>query len=134
MSAYLFAYGTLQPGLAPAAIAPAVAKLVPIGEAFVNGVLYDLGGHPGAVLDAASQHRIVGIVYQLPEDARVLAVLDAYEEFNPAAPESSPYRRILCPVTLAAGGTLRCWVYTWNGDPASAAAIPGGRFRLKKEG
>jgi gamma-glutamylcyclotransferase (GGCT)/AIG2-like uncharacterized protein YtfP len=129
MSDFLFAYGTLQPGLAPAEIASAVDKLLPIGDASVNGVLYDLGGHPGAVLDPAAQQRIIGIVYQLPQDASVLAELDAYEEFNPAAPESSPYVRILHPVVRATGGTLQCWVYVWNGNPASATIIPEGNFR-----
>jgi gamma-glutamylcyclotransferase (GGCT)/AIG2-like uncharacterized protein YtfP len=67
MSEFLFAYGTLQPGYAPAEIAPAVEKLLPVGEAFVHGVLYDLGGHPGAVLNSSSQERIFGTVYELPE-------------------------------------------------------------------
>ena len=129
MSDFLFAYGTLQPGFAPAEIASAVSQLLPVGEAFVHGVLYDLGGHPGAVLDSSSQERIIGAVYQLPEDASVLAELDAYEEFDPAAPESSAYLRIFHHVTLAAGGALRCWVYVYNRDPASAPVIPGGRFR-----
>jgi gamma-glutamylcyclotransferase (GGCT)/AIG2-like uncharacterized protein YtfP len=129
MSDYLFAYGTLQPGLAPAEIAPTVSKLLPIGEAFVNGILYDLGGHPAAVLDPRLAQRIVGIVYQLREDASLLAELDDYEEFDPAAPESSPYLRILHPVNLATGGTLQCWVYIYNRDPGSAPVIPSGRYR-----
>ena len=129
MSDFLFAYGTLQPGHAPAQIASAVEKLPPIGEASVNGVLYDLGGHPGAVLDPSSQQRIIGIIYQLPEDTSVLAEFDAYEEFDPAAPESSPYLRVLHPVSLATGGTLQCWVYVYNRNPGSAPVIPGGKFR-----
>jgi len=129
MSDFLFAYGTLQPGLAPAAVASAVAKLVTIGEAFVNGVLYDLGGHPGAVLDSASQDRIIGAVYQLPEDPSVLVELDAYEDFNPSAPQGSLFLRVLHPVALATGGTLQCWVYVYNRDPGSAQVIPGGKFR-----
>jgi gamma-glutamylcyclotransferase (GGCT)/AIG2-like uncharacterized protein YtfP len=129
MSDFLFAYGTLQPGLAPAEIAPEVSKLLPVGEAFVHGLLYDLGGHPAAMLDASSNKKIIGIVYQLPEDSSVLAELDAYEEFNPAEPEISPYLRILHPVDLATGGTLQCWVYVYNRDPGSAPIIPGGKFR-----
>jgi gamma-glutamylcyclotransferase (GGCT)/AIG2-like uncharacterized protein YtfP len=129
MSEFLFAYGTLQPGYAPAEIASAVEKLLPIGEAFVHGVLYDLGGHPGAVLDSSSQERIIGTVYQLPENPKVLAEFDAYEEFFPAEPESSPYLRVLCPVSLATGGSLQCWVYVYNRDPCSAPVIPGGKFR-----
>ena len=101
MSDFLFAYGTLQPGLAPAEIAPTVSKLLQVGEAFIHGLLYDLGGHPGAVLDSASQERIIGSIYQLPDDPTVLAQLDAYEEFDPAEPESSLYLRVLHPVNLA---------------------------------
>jgi gamma-glutamylcyclotransferase (GGCT)/AIG2-like uncharacterized protein YtfP len=129
MIAYLFAYGTLQPGLAPAEIAPLVAQLQPIGEGLARGILYDLGCYAGAILDSSSPFTIEGTVFQLPEDSHFLNELDAFEEFDPAAPESSPYLRILCPVALAAGGTLQCWVYAWNGDPASATVVPGGRFR-----
>jgi gamma-glutamylcyclotransferase (GGCT)/AIG2-like uncharacterized protein YtfP len=128
MSEFLFVYGTLQPGLAPAELAPAVANLVLIGEAFVNGVLYDLGGYPGAVLDASSQQRIIGAVYQVPEDPTVMAELDAYEEFDPAAPQSSLFLRMLHPVELATGGALQCWVYVYNRDPGTATVISGGKF------
>jgi gamma-glutamylcyclotransferase (GGCT)/AIG2-like uncharacterized protein YtfP len=129
MSKFLFAYGTLQPGLAPADIAPLVAKLEFIGNGFTHGLLYDLGRYAGAILDICSQHTIAGTVFQLPEDPQFLRTLDAFEEYDPAAPEQSPYRRTLCPVVLATGNTLQCWVYAWNGDPAAATVIPDGRFR-----
>jgi gamma-glutamylcyclotransferase (GGCT)/AIG2-like uncharacterized protein YtfP len=48
MSAYLFAYGTLQPGLAPPDVALLVARLMPIGEGLARGVLYDLGRYASA--------------------------------------------------------------------------------------
>jgi gamma-glutamylcyclotransferase (GGCT)/AIG2-like uncharacterized protein YtfP len=129
MIAFLFAYGTLQPGLAPADAEHLVFRLEPIDEGFVNGLLYNLGSYCGAMLDASSPNKIGGTVLQLPDDPRFLSELDAYEEFDPAAPETSLYRRILCPVSLATGGTLQCWIYVWNGDPATATLIPGGRFR-----
>jgi gamma-glutamylcyclotransferase (GGCT)/AIG2-like uncharacterized protein YtfP len=129
MSAYLFAYGTLQPGLAPADVAPLVEKLKPIGEGAVRGLLYDLGGHPGAIIDPSTDQKIKGLVLELPKDEDLLPALDAYEEFDPATPERSPFLRILRPVELASGGTLDCWVYIWNGNPASAPIIPCGRFR-----
>ena len=77
MSEYLFAYGTLQPGLAPTKIARVTAKLRPVGEGFVRGVLYDLGGYPGAVADPSAIGKIVGTVMELPEDEGVLELLDA---------------------------------------------------------
>jgi gamma-glutamylcyclotransferase (GGCT)/AIG2-like uncharacterized protein YtfP len=129
MSQYLFAYGILQPGLAPADVEPLVSKLKPIGAGFARGLLYDLGPYAGAILDSSSKHIIAGTVFQLPEDPQFLRELDTYEEYAPEAPEHSLYLRVLCPVALATGGALQCWVYAWNGDPATATIIPGGRFR-----
>jgi len=133
MSDFLFVYGTLQPGLAPAEIAPVLAQLDLIGEASVNGVLYDIGSYPGAVLAAASQEKIIGAVYKLPEDATVLAALDAYEEFDPAAPHSSLFLRVLHPIELATGGTLQCWVYVYNRDPGTRRVMPSGIFRMNAQ-
>jgi gamma-glutamylcyclotransferase (GGCT)/AIG2-like uncharacterized protein YtfP len=93
MSQYLFAYGTLQPGLAPTQIARVAAKLRPVGEGSVRGVLYDLGGYPGAVADPNAKGRIIGTVMELPEDGSVLERLDRYEGFDPQAPETSEYIR-----------------------------------------
>ncbi len=132
MSAFLFAYGTLQPEFAPAEIAALVSKLKAIGKGFANGVLYDLGGHPGAVLDSSLKQRIAGGVFQLPDDPSVLRELDAYEEFDPAEPESSPFIRVLHPVMLEAGGALQCWVYVYNRDPVSARILPDGVFRKSR--
>jgi gamma-glutamylcyclotransferase (GGCT)/AIG2-like uncharacterized protein YtfP len=129
MSAYLFAYGTLQPEYAPPAIAHVVARLRLVGNGFASGVLYDLGGYPGAVPDPSSNERIRGVVLQLPDDASVLRELDAFEEFYPDAPERSPFLRILHPVVLATGGTLQCWVYVYNRNPASARILPDGIYR-----
>jgi gamma-glutamylcyclotransferase (GGCT)/AIG2-like uncharacterized protein YtfP len=132
MSSYLFAYGSLQPGYVPGEMAHSVAKLMIIDRGYAKGALYDLGGYPGAILDPSSEQRIAGIVLRLPEDADLLRELDAYEEFDPDAPGSSPFLRILRPIELASGGTLQCWVYVYNRDPGSAPVIPDGRFRKRR--
>src|SRR5579863_10223346 len=100
MPEYLFAYGTLQPGLAPPEIASVVQNLRPVGEGFTLGKLFHLGNYPGAVFDSASAARVYGMVYELPQDAKVLPSLDAYE-----GPE---YVRIEQWVRLTAGGELTC--------------------------
>ena len=120
MPEYLFAYGTLQPGLAPSEIAPVVDKLRPLGEGFVGGRLYDLGNYPGAVIDRGSALRIYGTVYELSDDAEILRRLDAYE-----GPE---YRRIGEQVTLVAGGAWTCWVYEYLGKPSEDRLIESGRW------
>jgi gamma-glutamylcyclotransferase (GGCT)/AIG2-like uncharacterized protein YtfP len=126
MSEYLFAYGTLQPGLAPAEIAPAVERLRLVGEGFVRGRLYDLGSYPGAVLDAGAVGSIYGAVYELPQAPEILDRLDAYE-----GPE---YRRVEQDVTLVAGGVRTCWVYDYRMKPGEDRLIQSGRWSDRRRG
>ena len=128
MSEFLFAYGTLHADLAPSEIAPVVARLQWAGEGSVAGTLYDFGRFPGLVLDADSIGRVYGTIYELPGDARVLDALDEYEEFDPASPEASQFVRRECAVTRTDGGSVRCWVYTYNRSTATAPVLPGGRY------
>jgi len=121
---YLFAYGTLQSGLAPAEIALVMARLRLAGEGFLFGRLYDLGNYPGAVIDPASAWLVYGTVYELPEDDEILQRLDAYE--------GSEYVRIVQLVTLAAGGVLRCWVYDYRGRPSEERSIESGRWAERR--
>lgn len=120
MPEYLFAYGTLQPGLAPREIASVVEKLRPMGDGFLFGKLYDRGSYPGAVIDPASAWVVYGMVYELPEDAGILDRLDAYE--------GGEYARIEQIVTLEAGGVLTCWVYDYLGKPSEDRLIASGRW------
>src|ERR1035441_2247036 len=128
MSQYLFAYGTLQPGLAPTKIARVAEKLRPVGEGFVRGVLYDLGGSPGAVADPSAKGRILGTVMELPEDESVLERLDRYEGFDPQSPETSEYIRELESVELKAGGTVECWFYRYNRKPRDGTQVESGAW------
>jgi gamma-glutamylcyclotransferase (GGCT)/AIG2-like uncharacterized protein YtfP len=147
MAEYLFTYGTLQPGHAPAAIASAAARLRHIGEGHVRGTLYDLGRYPGAILNANpadtnarnansraanSARKIHGAVYKLPDDYALLRRLDAYEEYIPNAPALSLYLRVLHPVELAVGQFLACWMYVYNRDVRSARVVESGRWPPEK--
>jgi gamma-glutamylcyclotransferase (GGCT)/AIG2-like uncharacterized protein YtfP len=114
MTDFLFAYGTLQPGRAPAEIAPLVERLEIAGRGFVHGTLYDFGHYPGAVLDSASSHRIPGTIYRLPADLDLLGKLDEYEEYSPDSPSSSQFLRESHPVHWDDGRTALCWVYVFN--------------------
>jgi gamma-glutamylcyclotransferase (GGCT)/AIG2-like uncharacterized protein YtfP len=113
-SDFLFTYGTLQPGRAPAEIAPLVEKLQIAGQGYVHGRLYDFGHYPGAVLEDSSSGRIPGTIYRLPPDADLLARIDAYEEYFPGSPETSQFIRELHEVHWEDGRTVRCWVYVFN--------------------
>lgn len=129
MSEYLFAYGTLQPGLAPKSLAQATAKLRAVGPGFLHGVLYDLGRYPGAIADAGASGRISGTVMELPHDGDVLHALDEYEGFDPQSPETSEFVRERKSVELPSGETLSCWFYRYNGKTNAARVVQGGVWR-----
>jgi gamma-glutamylcyclotransferase (GGCT)/AIG2-like uncharacterized protein YtfP len=113
-SDYLFTYGTLQPGRAPAEIANVVEQLPLLGRGYVYGTLFDFGHYPGAVLDVSSTTRVPGAIYKLPPDQTLLAQLDDYEEYSPESPETSQFIRELHPVHCEDGRTVSCWVYVYN--------------------
>ncbi len=129
----MFVYGTLQPGCAPPHIADLSAKLRPVGEGFVRGRLYDLGGYPGAVPDENATGKILGTVMELPEDLGILRRLDAYEECDPNSPETSEYVRELREVELTAGETLTCWFYRYNWKMDELRRVASGDWRRDKD-
>ena len=129
MSQFIFAYGTLQPGLAPTKIARLAAKLRPVGEGSVRGLLYDLGGYPGAIADPTAECRIFGTVMEMPQDESVLERLDLYEGFDPNAPETSEYIRERQAVELKTGRTVECWFYRYNRESRDLPRVESGEWR-----
>jgi gamma-glutamylcyclotransferase (GGCT)/AIG2-like uncharacterized protein YtfP len=131
VSDFIFVYGTLLPGLAPPEIAPAVAQLRSVAQGSVQGVLYDLGEYPGAVIDLPDidllekevRGCIPGMIFQIP-DHGLLRQLDEYEGYDPASPTASLFVRKLYEVRLDDGHTLSCWVYVYNQNPGNARKVP----------
>jgi gamma-glutamylcyclotransferase (GGCT)/AIG2-like uncharacterized protein YtfP len=95
----LFVYGKLR-----RAGALAMAEYFPgstsLGDATVNGRLYDLGDYPGLVLDASGP-KVFGEVYEI--DAETLNKLDEIEA-------AADYCRNVTEVTLS-GHQKTCWIY-----------------------
>src|SRR4026209_2093237 len=124
---YLFVYGTLRPGHAPAWVAPHVDPRPVVGPGSTPGRLYDLGNYPGCVVDPECSDRVHGLVLQIPDEA-TLAKFDAYEGYKPGDPARSLFVRTECDVTLDDGNTLRAAVYVYNRTVSAARLIPGGRY------
>jgi len=101
----VFVYGTLRRGGLRS-----MPDLFPgskfVGGATVRGSLYDLGEHPGLLLDEPGS-TVVGEVYEVDEET--LRELDEIE-----AP--SDYHRKQTEVSLG-GRTLACWVYEPGPEP-----------------
>ena len=128
MSEYLFTYGTLQPGHAPAEIADVVRDLLIVGKGTIPGTLYDLGSYPGAVLDQTISRRITGTVFQLPPAIEILQRLDDYEDYDRESPGASLFIRRQCSVQLHDGRILECWVYEYNGPRDRAPIVESGAY------
>jgi gamma-glutamylcyclotransferase (GGCT)/AIG2-like uncharacterized protein YtfP len=117
----LFIYGTLHPDRAPAAIAPTVAHLRPLGPATVRGRLLDLGTYPGLIISSGENpgdEIVHGHLFAVPDDPdlsnKIWSALDRYEDYRPASPESGLYTRVLTEVTLPDASQQSAWVYLYN--------------------
>ena len=124
----VFFYGTLLPQHTPPAMRRVVARLRLLGEGSVRGRLYDLGDYPGAVLDDASDKRVYGAVFQLPDRSTILDELDRYEGYDAASPSLCLFVRRRYPVELSDCNILECWVYEYNGNSAGVPIIASGRY------
>ncbi len=122
MPQYLFAYGTLNPDLAPAEIADIVARFHHIGAGFVFGRLYDLGSYRGARPDESSESRIPGNLYRIPEDPDLLKRLDQYEGYDPENDAESLFVRLRISV-FAGPERFEAWIYVYNGDLSTCVPI-----------
>jgi gamma-glutamylcyclotransferase (GGCT)/AIG2-like uncharacterized protein YtfP len=95
----VFVYGTLRRGGA-GAMSNRFPNSKFIADAGVSGSLYDLGLHPGLLLDEANSS-VIGEVYEV--DDEILNKLDEFEA-------SSNYRRKQVEISLGSQRKL-CWTY-----------------------
>ena len=125
----LFVYGTLMRAWSGHYANLLHANADFMGEASVNGRLYDLVRFPGAVFDAGERSEVLGELFRL-KGTWLLDELDAYEACRPRDPLPHLFRR--CVVQVKAGQTsTAAWAYelTGAGKARAVRVIPTGRFR-----
>jgi gamma-glutamylcyclotransferase (GGCT)/AIG2-like uncharacterized protein YtfP len=125
MPDHLFVYGTLraESGHPMARRLRVGAKHVGCGSA--PGALYDFGDYPGAVIDPESRYRVIGDVFKLGPNPRLLVDLDKYEGFK--GEDDDLFRRVGIEVRLDQGGTVEAWTYVLRETPR-ARLIGAGDF------
>ena len=129
---HLFFYGTLVAGN-PNPVAAAIhAALEPLGPARTSGALYAIadpaGWFPALV---AGDDEVHGALYRAGAgfDPDLLARMDAYEDFDPADPAGSLYRRVSITVRTQDGADVEAAAYRWNRAlPPGAEPIGEGHF------
>jgi len=102
------------------------AGLRRVGPCRVPGILFDLGPYPALRPARSAADQVRGELHAILDPA-VLAVLDAFEGFDPADPAGSDYLRaslrVIEPTVPAA------WVYVFNREPDPARRIASGDWR-----
>ncbi|MEU8580149.1 gamma-glutamylcyclotransferase family protein [Streptomyces abikoensis] len=129
----VFVYGTLRPGrhnhdrfLRGRTVAEQPARLR-------GAVLYEGPGYPYGVAEAEGEIRGELITVAPGEYVRVLAALDALEDYVPGDPLNL-YERVVGDVLVEGGGPVRGWVYLAADRVAcrlraSGTRVPGGDWR-----
>lgn len=142
---HLFCYGSLKPGERNHhVLAPWVVECRP---AWVEGRLFlRETGYPALVagrpedrgtfdheadlarternLQSDVQAEVPGSILTLSQGARVLHLLDDFEDFIPAGPGASEYERRLVLARDESGEVWRVWTYTATAEQSSAAWEP----------
>lgn len=102
------------------------SKLRYIGRGSIQGSLFDLGLYPAAV--PATEGSVWGEVYEITDEATVLAALDDIEGYRHDDSDRSLYRRLKAEVALPDGGHAMAWVYFYNAPLGRAPRIASGDY------
>ena len=126
MTDLVFFYGTLMSGFRRPGRAKLDRALTPIGRAWINATLFDLGIYPAAI--PAADGQVWGEVHQMLDPSEALMTLDEIEGYSASAPDASLYRRVEIPVTFEDGRTAYAWVYFYNAPLGRAERIDSGDY------
>lgn len=87
-----------------------------VGEATMQGMLYEIGDYPGVVESTRSEDIVCGELYKILDDNVLLPLLDEYEECSKYFAQPHEYVRKILPITLTSGDSVTAWVYVYNRD------------------
>jgi gamma-glutamylcyclotransferase (GGCT)/AIG2-like uncharacterized protein YtfP len=134
MPDHLFVYGTLRAESAHPMAHRLRVGARHIGKGSAPGLLYDFGSWPGAFFALEERYRVIGSVFALRPNSRLLADLDKYEGVIPANGEEREFpeaeglfHRIAIEVALDKGGGVEAWTYGLK-QPPRARLIGTGDF------
>lgn len=107
-------YGTLRPPIDNASARYLRQHSHAVGEATFPGLLFDLGGYPGAIYQLDGATTVYGTVYDIGQHkSSILACLDQYEGTGEAFDQPNEYVRTVIPVRQR-NDVIACWVYLYN--------------------
>ncbi|MFT3902258.1 MAG: gamma-glutamylcyclotransferase family protein [Niabella sp.] len=134
---YLFVYGSLMSGFRSHAYEYISSYFTFVGEATVQGTIYDMGDFPAA-RPTDTGRLIKGELYRInspAEFAYAMAQLDDYEGLHPEDGEEIYFEREISSVFIN-GEALPAWVYWYNREIYDKPVVESGDLRdyLKNHG
>jgi gamma-glutamylcyclotransferase (GGCT)/AIG2-like uncharacterized protein YtfP len=130
----LFVYGTLRGDPGQHYVSHLLEWNASIlGEATVEGRLYDLGAYPGMTLTSDGRN-VRGEVYEFAPDkwSTTIAQLDGYEGCAPGDPPPHEYRRQIVQATFFDGRRVAAWAYVLNRPTDGLPEIESGDWLRRK--
>jgi gamma-glutamylcyclotransferase (GGCT)/AIG2-like uncharacterized protein YtfP len=123
----LFVYGTLKKGFDNQFATELSANSDYYGTGYFSGELYLCDWFPAALYLPESKAKVYGEIYALRDKARMLSILDEYEEIA-VEPENSLYIRKVIPVLNCHNIEVPCYVYLYNQSVTDLPRIYDGNF------
>ena len=123
MPEHLFVYGSLR-SESPHPLARKLASQARlIGQGSTQGTLYDLGRYPGAMFGADHKGAVIGEVFALRGNDRLLRDLDAHEGI---AEEGAMFARVEVELTVDSFAQVKAYAYALNRAPHRPRPIASG--------
>jgi gamma-glutamylcyclotransferase (GGCT)/AIG2-like uncharacterized protein YtfP len=119
---HLFTYGTLRRGGRRHNLIE--ADLGEVAPARARGLVYDLGGYPGMVVDRRGGI-VRGELCELRSVTKTLTLLDRIEGFAGYGVEGSLFRRALVRAVTRDGLEAVAWAYLWARAPQGELVVSG---------
>jgi len=123
----VFFYGTLMTPFERPGRQRVTSQLSFSGRGTIRAALFDLGIYPAAI-PSDDDSRVWGEVYEMLDEAAVLAALDEIEGFRPNEPVHSLYVRRPIDVSMEEGRGVEAWAYFYNAPLGRAPRIASGDY------
>lgn len=124
----VFVYGTLRRGARHAMGRALALEAELLGDATVQGELYDLGEYPGAIPSRRPSDVVRGELLRPRNPDVALAALDAYEGCGASHDPPHDFERAVTDARLHDGRVLPAWIYWYRGSTGDARLVRSGDY------
>ena len=125
---YLFVYGTLRNSANTEWSQFLSRSSSIVGSGRTRGLLFQLEGYPGMVVNTHDDGWVSGEVFQLNEPSTVLPILDSYEGCGASDTPPHEFERQVVDVVLDGDQTIRAYAYVYRLNTEGKNRILSGEY------